>query len=81
MKIQIKTYGKISLYHKARLSLIERFKPNLKREVVLNTYSINSYIPKLNKARALIGACGVVVCVVIPFITPLLVFPLLWGLK
>jgi len=79
--MKIKTYGKISLYNKVRLSLIERFKLNPERESILNTYSIKSYFPKLNKSRALIGAAGVVVCVAIPFITPLLIFPLFWGLN
>lgn len=81
MKTHFKTYGKIPLYQKVVITLKERFKLNNKREAILKTYGIDSYIPKLNKTRAFIGVVGVIVCIAIPFITPLLIIPLLWGLK
>jgi len=77
----LKTYGKISLFNKVKLSLIERFKSNKNRTELLQNYGVNTYLPKINKVRASIGLLGVVVCVVVPLITPLLVFPLLWGSK
>ena len=77
----LKTYGKISLYDKVSISLKERFKPNRHRETSLKTYGLKSYIPKLNKTRFIMGILGVAVFIVIPFITPLAIVPLLWGIK
>lgn len=79
--MNFKTYGKTPLYKKAVLQIKNRFKTNPHTETIFNKKGLFCYIPKLNKLRFYVGCVGFLVCVVVPFITPLSILPLLWGLK
>jgi len=81
MITQFKTYGKIPIYKRIVNTLKDRFSINPYTNNLLINNGLKPYIPKLNKTRFIFGLIGVVVCVVIPLITPLLIVPLLWGLK
>ena len=79
--LNFQTYGTINPIIKARIEIKERFKPNKHSIAILKNQGLKLYIPKINGLRLIIGLIGVVVCVVIPIITPLGIVPLLWGLK
>ncbi len=81
MIIQFKTYGKIPIHKKVMNDLRDRFSINPHTNNILMSKGLKPYIPKLNKIRFTLGLVGVVVCVVVPLITPLLVFPLAWSLR
>ena len=78
---KFETYGKRNFIQKTILTLKNRFKLNPYTEIALNERGLKGYIPKLNKTRFSLSMVGVVLCVVIPFITPLALFVLLWGIK
>ncbi len=77
----LETWGKISLPKRIFLEVKDRFRVNKFVGNNLSEQGINCYIPKLNKFRFAIGMVGVVVFIAIPFVTPLLIFPLMWGIK
>ncbi len=81
MITQFKTYGKIPIHKRVVNDLKDRFSINPYTNNLLINKGIKPYVPKLNKTRFALGLIGVIVCIVVPLITPLLIFPLWWGLK
>ena len=81
MIIQFKTYGKLPIHKRVVNDLRDRFSINPHTNNILMSKGLKPYVPKLNKTRFALGLIGVVVCVVVPLITPLLVFPLAWSLR
>ncbi len=81
MITEFETYGKEGTGQKIARTIQERFKVNPYTERLLREKGLRAYIPKLNRVRVALSVVGVVVCVVIPFITPLSIFVILWGLK
>jgi hypothetical protein len=79
--LNLKTYGKIPIYKRAFLEIANRFKTNKYSRTIYKNKGVGSYIPKLNKLRLSIGLFWACVFVAVPFITPLAILPLLWGLK
>ena len=74
-------YGKLPFYKGLAIALKNRFRINPYAELLLIERGLKPYIPKLNKMRVALSVVGVAFCVVIPFITPLSILVLLWGLK
>ncbi len=82
MKInEFERYGKRGFLENAVLTLKNRFKLNPYAEQLLRELGLKGYIPKVKKDRFALSVLGVVFCVVVPFITPLALFVLLWGLE
>ncbi len=74
-------YGRTPFYQKVAVALKDRFRINPYTNTLLIERGVKPYIPKLNKVRVALCVVGVVVCVVLPFITPLSIPILLWGVK
>ena len=79
--IKFKTYGKSPIHKRVLVALKDRFKINPYTELLLIENGIKPYVPKLNKIRVALSVVGVVICVAVPFITPLSIPVILWGLK
>ena len=74
-------YGKLPFYQKVAVALKDRFRVNPYTELLLIERGFKPYVPKLNKVRVALCVVGVVVCMVVPFITPLSIPILLWGVR
>ena len=74
-------YGKIPFYQKVAVALKDRFRINPHTNTLLIERGLKPYVPKLNRVRVALSVLGVVVCVVVPLITPLSIPVLIWGLK
>ena len=81
MITHFKTYGKLPIYKKVVLTIKDRFVINPYANNLLIERELKPYIPKLNKLQFSLGLVGALFCVVMPFITPLCLIPLLWGIK
>ena len=74
-------YGKSPIYKRIVSTLRDRFRINPHTNTLLIERGLKPYIPKLNRIRVALSVVGVVVCVVVPLITPLSILVLLWGLR
>ena len=81
MITEFEKYGKVGVLKSIARTIQDRFKVNPHTANLLQERGLRAYIPKLNRVRVALSVVGVVVCVVIPFITPLSIFVILWGLK
>ena len=81
MITQFKTYGKAGVLQRIVRTIKDRFRVNPYTERILIARGLRGYIPKLNRVRVALSMVGVVFCVAVPFITPLSIFVLWWGLK
>jgi len=79
--LTIKRYGKLPIYKRVAVALKDRFRINPHTDALLIENGLKPYVPKLNKMRVVLSVVGVVVCIAVPFITPLSVPVILWGLK
>ena len=78
---QLERYGRAGIYTRIVRTIKDRFKVNPYAERILRARGLRAYVPKLNRARVVLSVVGVAFCVVVPFITPLSIAVLLWGLK
>lgn len=78
---QFETYGKQNPLIRFKLLIRERLRTSIHTKNLLESRGLKTYTPKLNKWRLIIGLIGVIVIIAIPFITPLAIFPFLWGIK
>ena len=74
-------YGKAPIHKRILSTLKDRFRINPHTNALLIERGLKPYIPKLNGVKVALSVVGLVVCVVVPLITPLSIPLLMWGLK
>ncbi len=74
-------YGRRPIHKRIVSTLKDRFRINPHTNTLLIERGLTPYVPKLNMGRVALSVVGVVVCVVVPLITPLSIPIFLWGLK
>lgn len=79
--MNLQTYGKLPFWKRTYLEVKDRFRINPQTEKIYSNSKIKPYIPKLNKIRFTFGILGAIFFIVVPLVTPLAVFPLMWGIK
>lgn len=79
--LTIEKYGRLPIYKRVVVALRDRFRINPYTNALLIKRGLRPYIPKLSKVKVALSVMGVVVCIAVPFITPLGIPVLLWGLR
>jgi len=79
--LNLRTYGKASLYNRIKEQVVYRFKINPHAENHLRRMGLRGYIPPLNRGRFCLSVVVTIGLIIIPFVTPLSIPVVLWGIR